>query len=233
MWSSLTTLLWAMCIYMMIPTIRASESTVELHQFSLMFTNQLLFEHIDGSLNILSKHISNHFQDMIIKSTTIHLNTHQEQNTVLDIDLLKGQLQAAIASFVEDSLPNIWNKRSASLLEKTYLIDYVEQTTQYYCSNDSEEIRQCIESNSNNIVKDVSLHVNQQLNSLLKHVIEHDLTTLFHVTQQYVDSILRHFNHYTTTKTMVIDLSTLYSQLDLKLNLYLQSVQDRSTNGAV
>lgn len=66
---------------------------VDIHRFSTQFSAHLLFDHLDGSLSTLSKRISLHFQDLVqVSSPTLELN-----NTfVVDVDLLKGQLQGAV-----------------------------------------------------------------------------------------------------------------------------------------
>lgn len=76
------------------PLPTAAEYFVDLTTFSSSFSTHLLFDHIDGTLSILSKRISLHFQQLV-QVTTQPFNINDDA-FIVDIDLLKGQLQGAV-----------------------------------------------------------------------------------------------------------------------------------------
>ena len=67
--------------------------TVDLQQFSSHYSTHLHFDHLDNSLWTLSKRISLHFQDLVqVTTQKFDLN----DVFVVDVELLKGQLQGAV-----------------------------------------------------------------------------------------------------------------------------------------
>lgn len=66
---------------------------VNIHSFSSIFATHLLFDHLDGTLSLLSKSISIHFQNLIqVSAQSFDLN----DTFTVDVELLKGQLQGAV-----------------------------------------------------------------------------------------------------------------------------------------
>jgi hypothetical protein len=66
---------------------------VDIHQFSQFFASHLSFDHLDGTVSTLSKRISQHFQSLVqVTTQPIGLN----DDSFVDVDLLKGQLQGAV-----------------------------------------------------------------------------------------------------------------------------------------
>jgi hypothetical protein len=71
-----------------------TEYFVDLPTFSSLFSTHLLFDHIDGTLSILSKRISLSFQQLV-QVTTQPFNINDDA-FIVDVDLLEGQLQGAV-----------------------------------------------------------------------------------------------------------------------------------------
>lgn len=66
---------------------------VDIHSFSSIFSTHLLFDHLDGTLSLLSKSISLHFQNLVqVSAQPFDLN----DTFTVDVELLKGQLQGAV-----------------------------------------------------------------------------------------------------------------------------------------
>lgn len=66
---------------------------IDIHKFSLQLSTHLLFDPIDTSLSSISKRISLHFQNLVqVTTETFDMNN----DFVVDVELLKGQLQGAV-----------------------------------------------------------------------------------------------------------------------------------------
>lgn len=66
---------------------------VDIHAFSSVFSTHLLFDHLDGTFSSLSKNMSLHFQDLVqVSAQSFGIN----DGFVVDVELLKGQLQGAV-----------------------------------------------------------------------------------------------------------------------------------------
>ncbi|KAG2206339.1 hypothetical protein INT46_003575 [Mucor plumbeus] len=220
---------------------------VDINQFSQFFSSHLLFDHLDGTLTVLSKRISQHFQSLI-QVTIQPLGGGSSDDFEVDIDLLKGQLQGAVGSFIEDSLPTIWNTRS-NVIDKSSLSQYIEKTTSEYCTitMDNTFMNTCIQKNANEIVTRVDQYIQNHVKHILTLIVMEDLPPLFQTTQSHVNGILAHFNHYlvknrdrklfkettTATNTIVIQQNLensveLITYLEMAVNLYYQSLEDAS-----
>ncbi len=75
------------------PSPPVEEYMIDVHKFSLQLSTHLLFNPIDTFLTSISKRISLHFQNLVqVTTETVDLNN----DFVVDVDLLKGQLQGAV-----------------------------------------------------------------------------------------------------------------------------------------
>ncbi|KAI8991502.1 hypothetical protein BDF20DRAFT_831536 [Mycotypha africana] len=177
---------------------------VDIHQFSQSLSHYLLFNQVDPILSIMSKNISKHFQNLI------HVKfQHQtlDDDFVVDIDLLKGQLQGAVGSFVEDSLPALWNKRLTTI-DKISLAQYIEDETTRTCQvlpnynnysvdqNTQMVSNQCLVRHADQLIFLIDNHIQNQLKLILKTVVKDDLPKIFETIQTHVNGILDHFNRY-------------------------------------
>lgn len=77
------------------PNDRQQLHFVDINQFSQFFSSHLFFDHLDGTLTVLSKRISQHFQSLI-QVTIQPLGGGPNDDFEVDVDLLKGQLQGAV-----------------------------------------------------------------------------------------------------------------------------------------
>jgi CTP-dependent riboflavin kinase len=76
-----------------LPLNDRQEYYVDIHQYSQFFASHLSFDHLDGTVSTLSKRISQHFQSLVqVTTQPIGLN----DDSFVDVDLLKGQLQGAV-----------------------------------------------------------------------------------------------------------------------------------------
>ncbi|KAI8083397.1 uncharacterized protein B0P05DRAFT_537134 [Gilbertella persicaria] len=166
---------------------------VDMHQYSQLYSTHLIFDHLDSTLSNLSKRISQHFQNLI-QVTMEPLSP--KDDFVVDVDLLKGQLQGAVGSFVEDSLPSIWNTRAA-VIDKNFLANHIGYVTTQYCSPHNDNyLNTCVIGHSQEIIYQVDQYIQRQLKSIVRVIVTQDLPPLFQTTQSHVNGILAHFNHY-------------------------------------
>ncbi|KAI8888818.1 hypothetical protein K501DRAFT_329671 [Backusella circina FSU 941] len=102
-------------------------NAVDLHLFAQQLSTHLSFDHLELAYSQFSKKLSIHFQDLVqVTEEPVDLNDS------VDLELLKGQLKGAVSSYVEDSLPSIWNSR-ASQVDKYSLTGYVENICREIC----------------------------------------------------------------------------------------------------
>ncbi|KAI8644540.1 hypothetical protein BD408DRAFT_121157 [Parasitella parasitica] len=250
---------WFLLVYLVLPSAvialpynndRQQPYNVDVSQFSQFFSSHLLFDHLDGTLTVLSKRISLHFQSLI-QVTVQPPGGGVNDDFEVDIDLLRGQLQGAVGyivkfvAFIEDSLPTIWNTRS-KVIDKSSLTQYIEKTTSDYCAInvDNTFINTCIQKNIQEIAARVDQYIQDHVNRILWLIATEDLPPLFQTTQSHVNGILAHFNHYLVKgrdrkqfkelkNTIVIQHNLensveLISYLEMAVNSHHQSLENAS-----
>lgn len=166
------------------------EFELDVHRFSHIVSTHLLFDHVDTTLRMLSRTISNRFRE------EIQIDTMEDNDTrclPLDVQLLKGQISGAIGSFIEDKLPNVWNEH-AKALDKPSLEYLIEHVARDLCPS-NVVLNQCLAEHGRQLLSYISHHIEAQLGTTISHIVQHDIPHLFQTTQIQVASLLTHFNH--------------------------------------
>ncbi|KAI8346891.1 hypothetical protein EDC96DRAFT_578255 [Choanephora cucurbitarum] len=194
-----------------LPAIYNKPYLIDMQHYSQLYSTHLIFEHLDGTLSNLTKRISYHLQDLI--QVTIEPLSPKD-DFVVDIELLKGQLQGAVGSFVEDSLPNIWNTRAA-VIDRSFLSSHIESITREHCpvQNGNYLTSTCIISQSPKIIYQVDQYIENHLKQIIRTIVMQDLPPLFRTTQDHVNGILGHFNHYIVQNNMSSNAYVVHKKL--------------------
>ncbi|OAD69189.1 hypothetical protein PHYBLDRAFT_66843 [Phycomyces blakesleeanus NRRL 1555(-)] len=108
------------------------EYRVNVSHFSQLLTSHLLFEHLENTYLLVSKKISLFFQDTIQLTAKLPEQLVINSSSSVDVQILKHQLRGAVAAYIEDRVPAMWNMH-ASALDKTSLQSFIEYTVIRLC----------------------------------------------------------------------------------------------------
>ncbi|CDH50419.1 hypothetical protein RO3G_17106 [Lichtheimia corymbifera JMRC:FSU:9682] len=164
---------------------------LDVHRFSHIVSTHLLFDHVDTTMKMFSRTISNRFREEIQIDS---MGANDTRCLPLDVQLLKGQISGAIGSYIEDKLPSVWNEH-AKALDKTSLEYLIEHFARDLCPPSNVVLNQCLAEHGQQLLSYISHHIAEQLRTTISHIVQHDIPHLFETTQTQVASLLLHFNH--------------------------------------
>ncbi|KAI9006542.1 hypothetical protein CLU79DRAFT_723809 [Phycomyces nitens] len=110
----------------------AKDYRVDVSHFSHLLTTHLLFEHLENAYLLVSKKISLFFQDTIQLTAKLPEQLVINSSSSVDVQILKHQLRNAVAAYIEDRVPAMWNMH-ASALDKTSLQSFIEYSVVQLC----------------------------------------------------------------------------------------------------
>ncbi|KAI8343269.1 hypothetical protein BC941DRAFT_465434 [Chlamydoabsidia padenii] len=182
-----TTLIHAM------PITSPTTTLLDIQLLTQHLSNQLLFDHIEPLVFQVSQSIATTFRT----SMTLHSIPHHEalmvtqQDTIqdvipVDLDLLLGQLQGAVGSFLEDKLPGLWNRQLIQI-DRTTLQTRLETRFLTTCSSSTT----CLIDSLDEIERDLIQH---ELTPAWLAILHTDLPILFHAAQTQVHGVLSLFD---------------------------------------
>ncbi|KAI8374225.1 uncharacterized protein BYT42DRAFT_575523 [Radiomyces spectabilis] len=193
--------------------ITNTEFSVDLNLFSQLLSTHLLFDHLDNTLNLLSKKISRHFQEAIHITVKVR-NVDPGSSTSVDMQILEGQLKGAVGSYIEDQLPELWNLHT-SALDKIALQSYIEQialqlcnvepsssTVPFHTDNTQYVTRMnfvsntCLTQHSHQFLSSLDRYIGNNIKYSMTDMIKDDLPNLYESTRIQVQGILNHFNEF-------------------------------------
>ncbi|KAI7904439.1 uncharacterized protein BX663DRAFT_550819 [Cokeromyces recurvatus] len=181
----------------------------DIHRFTQLLSNHLLYDHFDKAYFQLSKKISYQFRDVIhVRIKTIATSNDDDsvtddavttpsssvliQPSIVDVQILKKQLKGAVGSFIEDKLPTILANRYNTTIVQHYLEDLIYQ----YCPQ-RPILYHCLLDNQKSILREIQMFITNELQSILFKINEVDLPKLFEKTRAQIQGILVHFNQHT------------------------------------
>lgn len=191
---------------------------IDVHRFTQLLSNHLLFDHFDKAYLQLSRKISFQFRDAIqvkvkkIKSKKSSSSSSSKSSIStaaaavvvqppVDVQILKRQLKGAVGSFVEDKLPAILTNRYNTTSLQNQLDDLLYQYCPSIHSNQQRTVpHQCLLDNRELFLQDIYSYTTYELQSTLLKVNEFDLPRLFEKTRAQISGILIHFNQHTLDK---------------------------------
>ncbi|OAD06738.1 hypothetical protein MUCCIDRAFT_160371 [Mucor lusitanicus CBS 277.49] len=189
---------------------------IDVHRFTQLLSNHLLFDHFDKAYLQLSRKISFQFRDAIqvkvkkIKSKGSSSSSKSSTSTAaaavvvqppVDVQILKRQLKGAVGSFVEDKLPAILTNRYNTTSLQNQLDDLLFQYCPDTRTNQQRTVsHQCLLENRELFLQDIYSYTTYELQSTLLKVNEFDLPRLFEKTRAQISGILIHFNQHTLDK---------------------------------
>ncbi|KAI9300208.1 hypothetical protein BJ944DRAFT_273377 [Cunninghamella echinulata] len=215
---------------------------IDTTRFTHMLSSHIMIEHLETAISILSKRLASQVQN------TVKLNIQQQQQNhhhhsydynEVDIELLLDQLQAAIASFVQDQLPSMWYGHSSSnALDSTPLKEFMEKKLYDFCfyqeqqdnNNDiddddegkieSQEKKdkiidyQCLKSNTYAYLDKVDSYIKEQMHYTLAEMVQQDVPALLNMVDNQVRAVLHHFNTYLLPPSTQVHLKFISLQED-------------------
>lgn len=214
---------------------------IDTTRFTHMLSSHIMIEHLETAISILSKRLASQVQN------TVKLNIQQQQQNQhhhsydyneVDIELLLDQLQAAIASFVQDQLPSMWYGHSSSnALDSTPLKEFMEKKLYDLCfyreqqdnNNDIDDDEgkienqekkdktidyQCLKSNTYAYLDKVDSYIKEQMHYTLAEMVQQDVPALLNMVDNQVRAVLHHFNTYLLPPSTQVHLKFISLQED-------------------
>ncbi|ORZ00158.1 hypothetical protein BCR43DRAFT_484766 [Syncephalastrum racemosum] len=197
---------------------------VDVNRFAQLLSTHLLFDHLDHAFFMLSKKISVQFRDSFqVSVQTADTTEDHDPSSSVDVQILKGQLQGAVGSFVEDKLPNVWSQR-ASALDRSALQSYIESVVMRLCATSPENFPSeshpfvrppdnggnpadaanqpftvastCLNTHARQFLSSIDRYVSNHVKRTMTDIVSYELPGLYSITRSQVNDILKHFNEY-------------------------------------
>ncbi|KAL0073231.1 hypothetical protein F4703DRAFT_1718070, partial [Phycomyces blakesleeanus] len=172
---------------------------VNVSHFSQLLTSHLLFEHLENTYLLVSKKISLFFQDTIQLTAKLPEQLVINSSSSVDVQILKHQLRGAVAAYIEDRVPAMWNMH-ASALDKTSLQSFIEYTEGHQ-TTDSEIVltvsNVCLNANSGLLFSALEGYIGKHIRQAMSDMVSsNNLPHLYSATRAQVKGVLAHFNSY-------------------------------------
>ncbi|CAO3607811.1 unnamed protein product [Cunninghamella echinulata] len=223
---------------------------IDTTRFTHMLSSHIMIEHLETAISILSKRLASQVQNTVKLNIQQQQQQNQNQNqnhhhsydyNEVDIELLLDQLQAAIASFVQDQLPSMWYGHSSSnALDSTPLKEFMEKKLYDFCfyqeqqdndnDNDNEGKKenqenqeekkdktidyQCLKKNTHAYLDKVDSYIKEQMHYTLAEMIQQDVPALLNMVDNQVRAVLHHFNTYLLPPSTQVHLKFISLQED-------------------
>ncbi|ORX43692.1 hypothetical protein DM01DRAFT_1340650 [Hesseltinella vesiculosa] len=207
-------------------------ASIDVLQFTSLVSSHIMIEHLDNAISVLSRKLATQIQEAV-QLTSRTLAVHPAPlaaswvSDQVDIRLLHGQLQGAVGSFVQDQLPQLWNRHSTSpVLNPQPLRDAMSATLIEFCPPSAHHQQrpvisyQCLADHTVAFLTTMDDFMKKHLQHTLASLVQQDIPTLLTMANHHVDAILQHFNHY---------LLPPHSQLSINFQSLHDQIQDWSS----
>ncbi|KAG0737857.1 hypothetical protein G6F57_004435 [Rhizopus arrhizus] len=193
-------------------SVEDEEYGVQIDRLSQLIATHIQFEHLDAVISNTDKEIANQFQHHIqinIQPTDVILpesvNSNNNQFTIqkqqvpstldiMDLEILKSQISAAIQAHTEGSLPLTWDKLTDKLSGQA-IETYLRQLLIDTCSSDNDIISsQCLADNAVKLANDLDNYILTNLADIFEVLDQYALPDLLQHTAEDLKGILKYFN---------------------------------------
>ncbi|KAI8984595.1 hypothetical protein BDF20DRAFT_860784 [Mycotypha africana] len=186
---------------------------VQIDRLAQIIATHVQFDHLDAVITNTDKEIATEFRHHI----QISVESDEEQNNdvfvdndqqhpfnslptldMMDLEILKSQIFAAIQAHTEGNLPLTWDKL-AYKLSKQAIESYLKQSISEVClKDDSNEdgivLSSCLQQHANELVTNLDQYISTSLSVIFEKLDHESLPILLKHTADDLKGILAYFN---------------------------------------
>ncbi|KAG2236138.1 hypothetical protein INT48_003757 [Thamnidium elegans] len=184
---------------------------VQVDRLAQLIATHLQFDHLDAVISRTDKEIATEFQHHIqinvqasdfdeeLVSHNANQYTIQQVPTLdmMDLEILKSQISAAIQAHTEGNLPLTWDKL-ADKLSRQAIESYLRTSLLETCGGQHKEediiLSSCLNQHSNQLANQLDTYLTNSLEYVFEALDQHALPDLLQHTAQDLKGILKYFN---------------------------------------
>lgn len=187
---------------------------VQMDRLAQIIATHLQFDHLDAVISSTDKEIATEFQhhiqinvetnhdDTVVESELESHNTNQQYPIhtqlptldMMDLEILKSQIFAAIQAHTEGNLPLTWDNL-AEKLSRQAIESYVRQLLIDACAPEEDIIpSSCLKENAIHLATQLDTYVIDSLANVFEALDQEALPDLLQHTAQDLKGILKYFN---------------------------------------
>jgi hypothetical protein len=182
---------------------------VQVDRLAQVIATHIQFDHLDAVVSSTDEAIATEFQHHIqisVQSTDdmSELMSHgTNQYTIqqlptmdmLDLEILKSQIFAAIQAHTEGNLPLTWDEFAEKLSQQA-IEAYVRRSLLEYCGNDNQDTisSKCLDSNAVILADKLDDYISRELGNVFESLDRFALPDLLQHTAKDLEGILHYFN---------------------------------------
>ncbi|KAI8098405.1 uncharacterized protein B0P05DRAFT_633455 [Gilbertella persicaria] len=182
---------------------------VQIDRLAQVIATHLQFDHLDAVISSTDKEIATEFQHHIqinvepnneaYKESMLHNQQQEEEELptldMMDLEILKSQIFAAIQAHTEGSLPLTWDKLAEKLTRQS-IESYLRKSVAQTCANDQQDtvLSSCLSDNAIPLANDLDQYIMEGLAQVFKLLDKQALPDLLQHTANDLKGILNYFN---------------------------------------
>lgn len=184
---------------------------VQIDRLAQLIATHLQFDHLDAVISRTDKEIAIEFQhhiqinvqpkeEYLMSHQTTHQYTIQQQLPTLDmmdLEILKSQIFAAIQAHTEGNLPLTWDKL-ADKLSRQAIESHLRTLLLNTCGGQHEQedliLSTCLKENAIQLATELDTYITTSLENVFEQLDEEALPDLLQHTAQDLKGILNYFN---------------------------------------
>lgn len=185
---------------------------VQVDRLAQLIATHLQFDHLDAVISRTDKEIAtefqhhiqinveaNEFDDELVSHNTNQYTIQQQLPTLdmMDLEILKSQIFAAIQAHTEGNLPLTWDKL-ADKLSRQAIESYLRTSLLETCGGQHEEedivLSSCLNQNAIQLATNLDLYLTSSLEYVFEALDQQALPDLLQHTAQDLKGILKYFN---------------------------------------
>ncbi|KAI8371186.1 hypothetical protein EDC96DRAFT_501742 [Choanephora cucurbitarum] len=172
---------------------------VQVDRLAQVIATHLQFDHLDTVISSADKEIATEFQHHIQISIESDSQLHQTEELptldMMDLEILKSQIFAAIQAHTEGNLPLTWD-RLADQLSRQAIESYLRQSLMSVCSSGDSDVisSECLSQHAAELANQLDQYILQSLTQVFEILDQTALPDLLQHTAKDLKGILNYFN---------------------------------------
>lgn len=176
--------------------IESDDFLVQIDRLAQVIATHLQFDHLDAVISSADKEIASEFQHHI--QISVESDRHQQELPTLDmmdLEILKAQIFAAIQAHTEGNLPLTWDKL-ADQLSRQAIESYLRQSLMQYCGQEGQDtiLSSCLSQHVVELANELDQYILDSLTQVFEMLDQKALPDLLQHTARDLKGILSYFN---------------------------------------
>lgn len=196
-------LLFINCVYCLpVVEVKEEEYKVQVDRLAQLIATHIQFDHLDTVIFNTDSFIATEFQHHLEINVLVNNDNQQQQQPftaatldMMDLEILKSQIFAAIHAHTEGSLPLVWD---IDKLSKQAIESFIRQMLISTCGNSTTTAdtitSSCLKDNAISLSDQLDAYIQQSLNYVFDLLDKETLPNLLKHTAADLKGILHYFN---------------------------------------